>query len=253
MFNPKCTFKSLVLDFDDSNADSAHAIALAVAKAPGRANNPLVIYGTDGLGKTHLLHAIGQYVSSHKKNTRVAYLSAYKFACEHANAIANRRLTAFRKKYTQKDVLLIDDFQFLVGNESIQEEALRLFNELKKSHKQIVLACDRPLNKINGLETSLISFLEDGAGVELRTDEKMRAAILQNSARSMNVTFSEDVTDFLVKNFRNLRRLNGAAVRIAARAYLDGKMLNLKLVKSELKEMLCVERRSFVPVGLGSV
>ena len=250
MFNPKYTFKSLVLDLSESNVGAPHAIALAVAKAPGRGYNPLVIYGADGLGKTHLLHAIGQHISCHKKSARVAYLSAYKFACEQAEAIANKRLVAFREKYMQKDVLLIDNFQFLVGNERFQEEVFRFFHTLKESRKQIVLASDRPLNKISGLETSLISFIEGGVVVELQPDSRIRTAVLQNAAQYMNVAFPDDVTNFLVRNFKNLRRLKGAAVRMAARACLDGKTLNLKLVKSELKEMLIEERRSFVSVGI---
>ena len=253
MFNPKYTFKSLALDFDDSNVGTPHAIALAVAEAPGKSRNPMVIYGADGLGKTHLLHAIGQHISCRKKNARVAHLTAYKFACEYTEAISNNRLVAFRKKYMQKDVLLIDDFQFLAGNEPVQKNLLRFLQSFKKSQKQIVLACDRPVEKIKGLGADLVSFIQGSVVVELRPDAKIRAAILEESAQQMNTAFPKEVINFLVRNFQNLRRLKGAAVRMAARACLDGKTLNLKLVKCELKEMLIEERRSFVPVSLGSV
>src|SRR4051812_9451960 len=140
-FNPKNTFDTFVVG---NNNTFAHAAALAVAQAPGKSYNPLFLYGGVGLGKTHLLHAIGQHVCEHKKGARVAYVSSEKFTNEYIDAIQNSHLVRFRKKYRQTDVLLIDDIQFLAGKERIQEEFFHTFNALHESHKQIVLTCDRP-------------------------------------------------------------------------------------------------------------
>jgi len=143
-FNPKNTFDSFVVG---NNNNFAHAAALAVAQAPGKSYNPLFLYGGVGLGKTHLLHAIGQHVTANKKGARVAYVSSEKFTNEYIDAIQNNKLVTFRKKYRQTDVLLIDDIQFLAGKERIQEEFFHTFNALHESHKQIVLTCDRPAAK----------------------------------------------------------------------------------------------------------
>ena len=143
-FNPKNTFDTFVVG---NNNNFAHAAALAVAQAPGKSYNPLFLYGGVGLGKTHLLHAIGQYVVSHKKGARVAYVSSEKFTNEYIDAIQNNQLVRFRKKYRQTDVLLIDDIQFLSGKERIQEEFFHTFNALHEAHKQLVLTCDRPPTK----------------------------------------------------------------------------------------------------------
>ena len=147
-FNPKNTFESFVVG---NNNNFAYAAALAVAQAPGKSYNPLFLYGGVGLGKTHLLHAIGQHVSGNKKGARVAYLSSEKFTNEYIDGIQNNQLAKFRKKYRQTDVLLIDDIQFLAGKERIQEEFFHTFNALHESHKQIVLTCDRPASEIQGL------------------------------------------------------------------------------------------------------
>src|SRR5438034_6968910 len=141
-FNPKNTFDTFVV----GNNSFAHAAALAVAQAPGKSYNPLFLYGGVGLGKTHLLHAIGQHVVGQKRGARVAYVSSEKFTNEYIDAIQNNQLVRFRKKYRQTDVLLIDDIQFLSGKERIQEEFFHTFNALHESHKQIVLTCDRPAN-----------------------------------------------------------------------------------------------------------
>jgi len=147
-FNPKNTFESFVVG---NNNNFACAAALAVAQAPGKSYNPLFLYGGVGLGKTHLLHAIGQYVVAQKKGSRVAYLSSEKFTNEYIDAIQNNQLVRFRKKYRQTDVLLIDDIQFLAGKERIQEEFFHTFYALQECHKQIVLTCDRPASEIQNL------------------------------------------------------------------------------------------------------
>src|SRR5882724_190310 len=140
-FNPKNTFETFVVG---NNNNFAYAASLAVAQAPGKSYNPLFLYGGVGLGKTHLLHAIGQHVSGNRKGARVAYLSSEKFTNEYIDGIQNNQLVRFRKKYRQTDVLLIDDIQFLAGKERIQEEFFHTFNALHEAHKQIVLTCDRP-------------------------------------------------------------------------------------------------------------
>jgi chromosomal replication initiator protein len=175
-FNPKNTFDSFVVG---NNNNFAYAAALAVAQAPGKSYNPLFLYGGVGLGKTHLLHAIGQHVADNKKNARVAYLSSEKFTNEYIDAIQNNKLQGFRKKHRQTDVLLIDDIQFLAGKERIQEEFFHTFNALHESHKQIVLTCDRPASEIQGLENRLVSRFEWGLVTDLQPpDMEMRRAIL---------------------------------------------------------------------------
>src|SRR5882724_8046887 len=140
-FNPKNTFETFVVG---ANNNFAFAAAKAVAEAPGKSYNPLFLYGGVGLGKTHLLHAIGQHVTSTRKSARVAYVSSEKFTNEYIDAIQNNQLSRFRKRYRQTEVLLIDDIQFLAGKERIQEEFFHTFNALHESHRQIVLTCDRP-------------------------------------------------------------------------------------------------------------
>ena len=140
-FNPKNTFDTFVVG---NNNNFSYAAALAVAQSPGKSYNPLFLYGGVGLGKTHLLHAIGQHVFNSRKGARVAYVSSEKFTNEYIDAIQNSRIVNFRKRYRQTDVLLIDDIQFLAGKERIQEEFFHTFNALRESHKQIVLTCDRP-------------------------------------------------------------------------------------------------------------
>jgi chromosomal replication initiator protein len=158
-FNPKNTFETFVVG---NNNNFAHAAALAVAQAPGKSYNPLFLYGGVGLGKTHLLHAIGQHVSGNKKGARVSYVSSEKFTNEYIDAIQNNQLARFRKRYRQSEVLLIDDIQFLAGKERIQEEFFHTFNALHEAHKQIVLTCDRPAGEIQNLEQRLVSRFEWG-------------------------------------------------------------------------------------------
>ncbi len=161
---------------------------MAVAQAPGKSYNPLFLYGGVGLGKTHLLHAIGQHVASHKKGARVAYLSSEKFTNEYIDAIQNNQLVRFRRKYRQTDVLLIDDIQFLAGKERIQEEFFHTFNALHEAHKQIVLTCDRPASEIQNLEQRLVSRFEWGLVTELQPpDVETRLAILRKKGKAMGV------------------------------------------------------------------
>ena len=241
-FNPKNTFESFVVG---NNNNFAYAAALAVAQAPGKSYNPLFLYGGVGLGKTHLLHAIGQHVSGNKKGARVAYLSSEKFTNEYIDGIQNNQLARFRKKYRQTDVLLIDDIQFLAGKERIQEEFFHTFNALHESHKQIVLTCDRPASEIQGLEHRLVSRFEWGLVTDLQPpDVEMRLAILQKKAQIMGVTLSDDIMNFLANRIRtNVRRLEGALIRVASYASLTGKKLSIEVVEGLLREVLHEEGR----------
>ncbi len=241
-FNPKNTFESFVVG---NNNNFAYAAALAVAQAPGKSYNPLFLYGGVGLGKTHLLHAIGQHVSGNKKGARVAYLSSEKFTNEYIDGIQNNQLAKFRKKYRQTDVLLIDDIQFLAGKERIQEEFFHTFNALHESHKQIVLTCDRPASEIQGLEHRLVSRFEWGLVTDLQPpDVEMRLAILQKKAQIMGVTLPDDIMNFLANRIRtNVRRLEGALIRVASYASLTGKKLTIEVVEGLLREILHEEGR----------
>ncbi len=246
-FNPKNTFETFVVG---NNNNFAYAAAKAVAEAPGKSYNPLFLYGGVGLGKTHLLHAIGQHVTSTKKGARVGYVSSEKFTNEYIDAIQNNSLVKFRKKYRQTDVLLIDDIQFLAGKERIQEEFFHTFNALHEAHKQIVLTCDRPASEIQGLEHRLVSRFEWGLVTDLQPpDVEMRHAILKKKAASMGVSLPDEVMSFLAHRIRtNIRRLEGALIRVASYASLTGKKLNVEVVEGLLREILHEEGRYSVNI-----
>lgn len=246
-FNPKNTFDTFVVG---NNNNFSYAAALAVAQAPGKSYNPLFLYGGVGLGKTHLLHAIGQHVVNHKKGSRVAYVSSEKFTNEYIDAIQNNVLVKFRKKYRQTDVLLIDDIQFLAGKERIQEEFFHTFNALHESHKQIVLTCDRPASEIQNLEHRLVSRFEWGLVTDLQPpDIEMRLAILNKKAQIMGVTLPEEIMNFLANRIRtNIRRLEGALIRVASYASLTGKKLSIEVVEGLLREVLHEEGRFSISI-----
>jgi chromosomal replication initiator protein len=246
-FNPKNTFETFVVG---NNNNFAYAAAQAVAQSPGKSYNPLFLYGGVGLGKTHLLHAIGQHVVAHKKGARVAYLSSEKFTNEYIDGIQNNQLVRFRKKYRQTDVLLIDDIQFLAGKERIQEEFFHTFNALHESHKQIVLTCDRPASEIQNLEQRLVSRFEWGLVTDLQPpDVEMRLAILNKKAQIMGVQLPEEIVNFLANRIRtNIRRLEGALIRVASYAALTGKKLTLEVVEGLLREILHEEGRYCISI-----
>jgi chromosomal replication initiator protein len=246
-FNPKNTFDTFVVG---NNNNFSYAAALAVAQAPGKSYNPLFLYGGVGLGKTHLLHAIGQYVTANKKGARVAYVSSEKFTNEYIDGIQNNQLARFRKKYRQTDVLLIDDIQFLAGKERIQEEFFHTFNALHEAHKQIVLTCDRPASEIQGLEHRLVSRFEWGLVTDLQPpDVEMRLAILHKKAQLMGMTLPEEILNFLANRIRtNVRRLEGALIRVASYASLTGKKLSIEVVEGLLREILHEEGRFSISI-----
>ena len=246
-FNPKSTFDTFVVG---NNNNFAHGASLAVAQTPGKSYNPLYLYGGVGLGKTHLLHAIGQHVVSHKKGARVAYVSSEKFTNEFIDAIQNNNLVKFRRKYRQTDVLLIDDIQFLAGKERIQEEFFHTFNALHEAHKQIVLTCDRPASEIQGLEQRLVSRFEWGLSTDLQPpDVETRLAILRKKEKLMGVELPEEIINFIANRIRtNIRRLEGALTRVASYAALTGKKLNVEMVEGLLRELLHEEGRFSVNI-----
>lgn len=246
-FNPNNTFETFVVG---NNNSFAHAAALAVAQAPGKSYNPLFLYGGVGLGKTHLLHAIGQHVASQRKGARVAYLSSEKFTNEYIDAIQNNQLARFRKKYRQTEVLLIDDIQFLSGKERIQEEFFHTFNALHEAHRQIVLTCDRPAGEIQNLEHRLVSRFEWGLVTDLQPpDIETRIAILRKKEKHMGVELPEEVLNFLATRIRaNIRRLEGALTRVASYASLTGKKLTTEMVESLLRDVLHEEGRYSITI-----
>jgi chromosomal replication initiator protein len=241
-FNPRNTFDTFVVG---ANNHFAHGASLAVAQSPGKSYNPLFLFGGVGLGKTHLLHAIGQYVALHKKNAKVSYVSSEKFTNEFIDAIQNNCLVRFRKKYRQSDVLLIDDIQFLCGKERIQEEFFHTFNALHESHKQIVLTCDRPPSEIQGLEQRLVSRFEWGLSTDLQPpDVETRVAIIRKKAEASGIDIPAEITNFIAERIRtNIRRLEGALARVIAFKSLTGKPLTMEKVETLLREILHEEGR----------
>ena len=248
-FNPKNTFETFVVG--ENNNHSA-AAAQAVAQSPGKSYNPLFLDGGVGLGKTHLLHAIGQSVANSKKGARIAYLSSEKFTNEYIDAIQNNQLVKFRRKFRQTDVLLIDDIQFLAGKERIQEEFFHTFNALHEARKQIVLTCDRPASEIQNLEQRLVSRFEWGLVSEMQApDAETRMAILRKKEKAMGVELPEEIINFLANRIRtNIRRLEGALIRVASLASLTGKKLTLSVVEGLLREILHEEGRYSISIDV---
>ena len=245
--NPRNTFESFVVG---PNNEIAHAASLAVAQSPAKTYNPLFVYGGVGLGKTHLMQAIGQYVFAKKKNTKVIYLSSELFINEFIDAIQHSNLVKFRKRYRQADLLLIDDIQFLSGKERSQEEFFHTFNTLFDGHKQIVLSSDRPASEIANLEHRLVSRFEWGLTAELQPpDVETRMAILRKKARGMAIRLPDEVFEFLANRIRtNVRRLEGALMRVASFASLSGKELTRDVIEHLLKDILQEEARHSVTI-----
>ncbi|HEV2047449.1 MAG TPA: chromosomal replication initiator protein DnaA [Chthoniobacterales bacterium] len=245
--NPRNTFESFVIG---PNNEIAHAASLAVAQSPARTYNPLFIYGGVGLGKTHLMQAIGQYVVVKKKGMKVMYLSSELFINEFIDAIQHNNLVKFRKRYRQADLLLIDDIQFLGGKERSQEEFFHTFNTLFDGHKQIVLSSDRPASEIANLEHRLVSRFEWGLTAELQPPAiETRMAILRKKARTMQIKLSDETFEFLANRIRsNVRRLEGALMRVASFASLSGKELTKEVIEHLLKDILQEEARNSITI-----
>jgi chromosomal replication initiator protein len=241
VLNAKYTFDEFIVGPSNS---FAHAASLAVAQAPARAYNPLFIYGDVGLGKTHLMQAIGHHVLSTSSAT-VCYLSSEAFVNEYIDALQNRSLIQFRKKYRNTDLLLIDDIHFLASKERMQEEFFHTFNALFDAHKQIVMTSDRPASEITGLEQRLVSRFEWGLVTELESpDLETRIAILRHKQAQARVSLPEELVLFMAQNIRsNVRRLEGALVRALSYASLTGKPLTLESLRVLLRDTLDQEQK----------
>ena len=241
-FDPNSTFENFVVG---NNNNFSYAAALAISQSPGKSYNPLFVYGGVGLGKTHLLHAIGQLIIAKNDGSSVAYRSSEMLVNEYIDALQNNQLVRFRKKYREIDVLLIDDIQFLAGREGIQQEFFNTFNALLERKKQIVLTCDRPASEIQNLEYRLVSRFEWGLVTDLQPpDIDVRLAILNKKAKIMGVTLPAEIMSFLANRIRsNIRRLEGALNRVTSYASLTGKVLTVEVVEGLLREILHEEGR----------
>lgn len=245
--NQRYTFETFVIG---PNNNFAHAAALAVAQSPAKAYNPLFLYGGVGLGKTHLMQAIGHYVAGQQKPARTCYITCEQFTNDFIQAITNHTMPKFRKKYRQVDVLLIDDIQFLGGKERMQDEFFHTFNTLFDAHKQIVLSSDRPAAEIANLESRLVSRFEWGLVTELQAPAlETRIAILKKKAALLDVKLSDQVIEFLAERIRtNIRRLEGALVRVASFASLTGKEINRDSLESLLRDALHEEAKRTITI-----
>jgi chromosomal replication initiator protein len=237
MLNPKYTFDTFVIG---SGNRFAHAASLAVAEAPAKAYNPLFIYGGVGLGKTHLMHAIGHYVLEHNPHAKVVYLSSEKFTNEFINSIRDNKAVNFRNKYRNVDVLLIDDIQFLAGKEQTQEEFFHTFNALHEESKQIVISSDRPPKEIPTLEDRLRSRFEWGLITDITPpDLETRIAILRKKAKADGLDIPNEVMLYIANQIdSNIRELEGALIRVVAYSSLINKDINADLAAEALKSII---------------
>ena len=247
-FNRKYTFDSFVIG--PSN-HFAHAACTAVANSPGKAYNPLFIYGGVGLGKTHLMQAIGHHVLR-QPDKRVYYITSEKFTNQLINAIQNRSTVKFRNKYRNLDVLMIDDIHFLGGKEQTQEEFFHTFNELYDAHKQIVLSSDRTPKDIPKLEERLVSRFEWGLVTDLQApDMETRIAILRKKAEADNIRLPDDVIFFIADKIKsNVRKLEGALNRIIAFSSLKSVAISLSMVEDILQEIISGEESQVISIEL---
>ncbi|NJK91802.1 MAG: chromosomal replication initiator protein DnaA [Blastochloris sp.] len=232
------------------NNQFAHAAAVAVADAPAKIYNPLFIHGHVGLGKTHLMHAVGHRIASKKKNAKIVYVTSEQFTNEFVSAIQKGELVKFRKRFRQADALLIDDIQFFVGKERSQEEFFHTFNALFDGSKQIVMTSDCPPADISNLEQRLVSRFEWGLTAELQPpDIETRLAILKAKAQKMNVSLGDTVLMFIAQRVKaNIRRLEGALNRVAAWAALNDKKISQEQVEELLKDFIQQESRNNISI-----
>ncbi len=235
--NQKYTFETFVIG--DSNR-FAHAAAAAVAEAPGKAYNPLLIYGESGLGKTHLLHAVGHYVRHYYQSVKVKYVSTEELTNDFINAISDNRTAQFRRTYRDVDVLLIDDIQFLESKIQTQEEFFHTFNTLHNMQKQIVLTSDRPPKSLEALEPRLRSRFEWGLITDIQPpDLETRIAILRKKAQQERLDVGPHVLEFIANHIsKNIRELEGALIRVTALASLTRKEVDLQVAKEVLQDLI---------------
>jgi chromosomal replication initiator protein len=250
-FNQRYTFDSFVMG---SSNRFAHAAALAVAEAPGSAYNPLFIYGGVGLGKTHLLQAIGHYVGTHYPHLKVKYVSSEQLMNEFIDSVQDsRRTEGFRKQYRTNDVLLVDDIQFLIGKEKTQDEFFHTFNTLHEAGKQIVLSSDRPPKDLKPLEERLVSRFEMGLITDIQPPElETRIAILRKKVAAGGIPVPDEVLAFIADRVSsNIRELEGALIRVIAYSSLTRHAIDLQIAQGVLKDIF--PERSLRPISIASI
>ncbi|GAA1211318.1 chromosomal replication initiator protein DnaA [Rhodoglobus aureus] len=248
--NPKYSFDNFVIG--GSNR-FAHAAAVAVAEAPAKAYNPLFIYGGSGLGKTHLLHAIGHYAESLYPGIRVRYVSSEEFTNDFINSIANNRASVFQSRYREIDILLIDDIQFLQGKDSTQEAFFHTFNTLHDHNKQVVITSDLPPKHLTGFEDRMRSRFEWGLITDVQApDLETRIAILRKKAQSEKMQVGNDILEFMAsKVSSNIRELEGTLIRVTAFASLNRTEVDMALVQTVLKDLITLDEDNVIaPVDI---
>ena len=241
--NPRYTFDTFIVG---SSNQFAHAACRAVAEAPSRSYNPLFIYGGVGLGKTHLMHAVGHYVLQHNRGLKLTYISSERFMNEMINAVRYDRVLDFRERYRSVDVLLVDDIQFLAGKEGTQTEFFHTFNALYDSQKQIVLSSDCPPHEIPALEERLRSRFEWGLTADIQSpDLETKVAILKRKAETEAVPLPDNVAMYIAGKIKsNIRELEGSLIRLIAYASLTGQEITLPLAQEVLKNILDHEEKA---------
>jgi chromosomal replication initiator protein len=250
--NPKYTFDTFIIG---KNNELAHAASLAVAKNPGGQYNPLFIYGGVGLGKTHLMHAVGHKLLENNKNAKVLYVSSEKFTNDYIDSIRQKRTEEFKKTYRSIDALLVDDVQFLAGKEGTQEEFFHTFNELRDAGKQIIITSDRPPKEIAAIEQRLISRFEWGMIADIQApDLETRMAILRTKMEKRGVVISEEILFYIAENIQNnVRELEGALNRLAIYQQMENKGLVLDQAKSILASIVGTKKKITSPKRIAEV
>lgn len=250
--NPKYTFDNFVVG---GNNDFAHAASLAVAESPGDAYNPLFIYGGVGLGKTHLMHAIANYIAANNREQKILYVTSESFTNEVINAIRNAKnnsndMQNFRNKYRNIDVLLIDDIQFIIGKESTQEEFFHTFNHLYESKKQIVISSDKAPMNLERLEERLRSRFEMGLTVDVKSPNyETRMAILRNKAQLDGLMIDDNILNYIATNIEsNIRELEGAVTKIIAFSRLKHREITMDLAKEALRDLINPNNKKTITV-----
>ncbi len=236
-YNFEYTFDNFIVG---SSNKFAHAACTAVADHPAREYNPLFIYGPSGLGKTHLMSAIVNEIRKKKKDLKVIYIKGEEFTNQLIESLSKQEMPAFRERYRNCDILLIDDIQFIAGKNSTQEEFFHTFNALYEDRKQIILSSDRPPKDIQTLEDRLKTRFEWGLIADIEPpDLELRIAIIKKKAEQINIELSEEILEFLAENLRsNIRQIEGAVRKLSAKSFLSGKVITMEIAKSCLSELL---------------